>query len=100
MKTFDGLAALIERFGDEDEQGWILLEERRSLADPDALIAGRFILADDEDEEEELLRIYPSFLEIHTFVAVVETEREASRTGVEDIAAGCLHYLEMDAFRE
>ena len=100
MKYFDGLSALIGRYGDAEEEGWILLEDKSPLKNASSLTTARFIVADDEDEEDVLLDTLPSFLEILTFRAVIDNERDASRTSVDDIAAASLYYLKMDTFRD
>jgi hypothetical protein len=100
MRYFDGLAALIGRYGNEEEEGWILLEDKSPLKNASSLMTARFIVADDEDEEDALLDTHPLFLEIPTFFAVVDNEREASRTSVDDIAAASFYYLKMDTFRD
>lgn len=100
MKTFDGLATLVDQYRDKRAEGWILLKSRNSLDSAASLADATFIVADDEEEEDELLDTHASFLEIPTFRAVIANEREASRTSVDDIAAASLHYLEQDSFRE
>lgn len=100
MKYFDGLSALIDQYGNEEEEGWILLEDRSPLENASSLTTARFIVADDEDEENVLLDTHPSFLEIPTFRAVIDNERDASRTSVDDIAAASIYYLKMDTFRD
>ena len=100
MKTYDGLAALIDQYRDRQAEGWILLKSRNSLKNSTGLADATFIVADDEEEEDELLDTHASFLEIPTFRAVIANEREASRTSVNDIASASLHYLEQDSFRD
>lgn len=100
MKTYDGLAPLIDQYSDREAEGWILLKSRDRLDNAASLADATFIVADDEEEEDELLDTHANFLEIPTFRAVIATEREASRTSVDDIAAASLHYLEQDSFRD
>lgn len=100
MRTYDGLAALIDQYRDRQAEGWILLTRRNSVDDAASLADATFIVGNDEEEEDELLNTHASFLEIPAFRAVIANEREASRTSVADIAAASLHYLEQDSFRD
>ncbi len=99
MKTLN-FKQLYERYADGDHQAWIMIDSKKSLATADTLLSASFLVPDDDEEEETMLDSYPTFLEAATFQDVVIVEGENGRSSLQDIAEGCIYYLEKDTFRD
>lgn len=91
---------LYERYQQSDDQGWIMIEKDTDIETVAKLMNAKFTIADDESEEKELSKVMDLFLEIPTFQDIIMNEHEANRTSMEDVAKGCLYYLERDTFRD
>lgn len=61
MKTYDGLAPLIDQYSDREAEGWILLKSRDRLDNAASLADATFIVADDEEERTNCLIRMPTF---------------------------------------
>jgi hypothetical protein len=100
MRRIDGIARLIAELQTPEANGWIFTAERSDRETIEKIVAATFFLAEDDEEEIDMEDDFPTFLEIRIFESVIELEARAGRTTPHDIAAGCLHYLVMDTFRD
>lgn len=100
MIEIHGIKGLIENQSKLTGGGWIFVQSRRDIESAATILVTDYFIAEDPDEEIDMEDTHITFLEFGIFTGVVELEAKAGRTSPEDIAEGCLYYLEKDTFRD
>ena len=101
MKTVKGLQALIAGKQDLPKVGWIFVAKGFDKASADALIGAAFQIPEDEDDEFYGEDHLATWLEVPTFLAVLELrEKHLKDPTVEDVANAAVYYIENDDFLE
>ncbi len=100
MIAAHGIEGLVENRSHLTGGGWIFVQSRCDIESAAAILVADYFIAEDPDQEIDMEGTHITFLEFGIFTGVVELEAKAGRTSPEDIANGCLHYLETDNFRD
>ncbi|WP_322049611.1 hypothetical protein [Paraburkholderia sp. J67] len=101
MNTLQGLQALITEKQGLPKVGWIFVDKNFDKTSAVALLGAVFHIPENEDDEFYGEDYLASWLEIPTFLAVIELRgKQLKDPNVEDIANAAVYYLENDDFLE
>ncbi|AKM03257.1 hypothetical protein [Burkholderia pyrrocinia] len=101
MKLVNGLKALILERQNLPKVGWIFVEKGFNKNSADALMIATFQIPEDEDDEFYGEDHLASWLEVPTFLAVLDLRaKNLKDPTTEDFANAAIHYLKNDDFLE
>ncbi|QRR07824.1 hypothetical protein FPJ27_16435 [Burkholderia sp. MS455] len=101
MKIVNGLNALIFARSGLPKVGWIFVDKGFNKSSVDALMTATFQISEDEDDEFYGEDHLASWLEVPTFLAVLDVcGKNLKDPTIEDFANAAIHYLKSDDFLE
>lgn len=101
MKAVSGLKALIFARSDLPKVGWIFVDKGFNKNSADALMTAAFHIPEDEDDEFYGEDHLTSWLEVPTFIAILNVRAKNFKDPTtRDFANAAIYYLENDDFLE
>ena len=101
MKTIKGLSALISAKKELPKVGWVFVDRGFDKTSANALLDAAFHIPEDEDDEFYGEDHLSTWLEIPTFLAILEVrEKRLKNLTADDAARAAVYYLENDDFLE
>lgn len=101
LKAVSGLTALIFARSDLPKIGWIFVDKGFNKKSADALMTAIFHIPEDEDDEFYGEDHLTSWLEVPTFLAVLNVRaKNLKYPTTRDFANAAIYYLENDDFLE
>jgi hypothetical protein len=101
MKKIFGLKALLAERHNFPKSSWIFIENRSDINSIDALLVAGFSIPENEDDEFYGEDNLVTWLEVATFLDVIELrEKNMKNPTPEAIANAAIYYIENDDFLE
>lgn len=99
MKRYEGFDALLASYKALPDVGWIYVSRDLDVDSASGILNGSYLIAETDDEEEDLERQRATFLEAPTFAAVIDNKLEHHPLSQRQaLIEAVIYYLENDDF--